>query len=190
MGMHPWIDVAIVALLPLTALLTVIQTRPYFALVSRGIMGAVAVLLYTTLGAPDVALTEALVGTLLTVVLYAVAVRSSLVIRLGCLVPGDDDYEITALRCFCRRHDLTLRRMAFDDMAVLMQALQMGRIDVVQAPARTLRGWVPALEGFADDRRVTVLARHGRWHETQMCKSFQEREVVIRLGAVAVQGGL
>ncbi len=188
--MHSWIDVVIVALLPTTALLTVIQTRPYFALVSRGIMGAVAVLLYATLGAPDVALTEALVGTLLTVVLYAVAVRSSLVVRLGCLLPGHDDYEITALRRFCIRHDLTLRRMTFDDAAVLMQALQMGRIDVIQAPARALRGWVPALEGLADDRRVTVLARHGRWHEMHMRKWFQEREVVIRLGSAAAKGDL
>jgi len=188
--MHAWIDVMIVMLLPLTALLTVIQTRPYFALVSRGIMGAVAVLLYAILGAPDVALTEALVGTLLTVILYAVAVRSSLVIRLGALTPDDDAYEMTPLRRFCAHHDLALRRMAFDDTAVLLQALQMGRIDVVHAPARTLQGLVPALDGIAEDRRVTVLARHGRWHETHMRRWFSEGDVVIRLGSAAAKGGM
>lgn len=75
----------IAALLPLTASMLVFQANPYHALVIRGILGAVSVLVYTALGAADVALTEALVGTLLSVMLYAVAVRSSLVMRLGVL---------------------------------------------------------------------------------------------------------
>lgn len=75
----------IVALLPLAAAMVIFQTNPYHALVIRGILGAIAALVYTVLGAPDVALTEALVGTLLAISLYAVAVRSSLVLRLGIL---------------------------------------------------------------------------------------------------------
>jgi len=75
----------ITALLPLAAAMLVFQTNPYHALVIRGILGAVAALVYTVLGAADVALTEALVGTLLAISLYAVAVRSSLVLRLGVL---------------------------------------------------------------------------------------------------------
>ncbi len=74
---------AIVALLPLTALMTVSQVNPYHALVIRGILGAVAALVYALFGAADVALTEALVGTMLSITLYAVAVRSSLTLRLG-----------------------------------------------------------------------------------------------------------
>jgi putative multicomponent Na+:H+ antiporter subunit B len=75
----------ITALLPLAALMVLLQVNPYHALVIRGILGAVAALVYTVLGAADVALTEALVGTLLAITLYAVAVRSSLVLRLGVL---------------------------------------------------------------------------------------------------------
>jgi putative multicomponent Na+:H+ antiporter subunit B len=75
----------IVALLPMAAAMVIFQTNPYHALVIRGILGAIAALVYTVLGAPDVALTEALVGTLLAISLYAVAVRSSLVLRLGVL---------------------------------------------------------------------------------------------------------
>jgi putative multicomponent Na+:H+ antiporter subunit B len=74
-----------VALLPLTALMLIVQTNPYRALVIRGILGAIAALVYSILGAADVALTEALVGTLLAITLYAVAARSSLVFRLGVL---------------------------------------------------------------------------------------------------------
>ena len=75
----------IVALLPLSACLVVFQVNPYHALVIRGVLGAIAALVYTVLGAADVALTEALVGTLLAITLYAIAVRSSLVIHLGVL---------------------------------------------------------------------------------------------------------
>jgi putative multicomponent Na+:H+ antiporter subunit B len=77
----------ITALLPLTAILLVGQSNPYQTLVLRGILGAVAALIYALLGAADVALTEALVGTLLSTTLYAVALRSSMVLRLGCQDP-------------------------------------------------------------------------------------------------------
>ncbi|MEB3264070.1 MAG: hydrogenase subunit MbhD domain-containing protein [Synechococcus sp.] len=74
----------IAALLPLTAILLVSQSNPYQTLVLRGILGSVAALLYALLGAADVAITEVLVGTLLSTTLYAVALRSSMVVRLAC----------------------------------------------------------------------------------------------------------
>lgn len=74
---------AIAVLLPISASMLVFQTNPYKAIVMRGILGAVSALVYTVLGAADVALTEALVGAFLATMLYAVAVRSSLVLRLG-----------------------------------------------------------------------------------------------------------
>lgn len=74
---------AIAVLLPISASMLIFQTNPYKALVIRGILGAVSALIYTILGAGDVALTEALVGAFLATMLYAVAVRSSLVLRLG-----------------------------------------------------------------------------------------------------------
>jgi putative multicomponent Na+:H+ antiporter subunit B len=83
----------ITALLPLSALMVVVQKNPYHALVIRGILGAVAALVYAVLGAADVALTEALVGTMLAITLYAVAVRSSLNMRLGLLQEDLDALE-------------------------------------------------------------------------------------------------
>ncbi len=86
----------IIALLPLASLMSVLQVNPYNALVIRAILGAVAALVYAVLGAGDVALTEALVGTMLAVTLYVVAVRSSLVMRLGIVktkFPSDIELE-------------------------------------------------------------------------------------------------
>jgi putative multicomponent Na+:H+ antiporter subunit B len=78
----------IIALLPLSAFILVLQVNPYHALVIQGIVGAVAALVFAVLGAADVALTQALMGTLLATTLYVIAVRSSLVMRLGVLEEG------------------------------------------------------------------------------------------------------
>ena len=83
----------IVALLPVSAVMLVLQSNPYRALIMRGILGAIAALVYALLGAADVALTEALMGTLLAITLYVVAVRSSMVVRLGVLEKDTDDLK-------------------------------------------------------------------------------------------------
>ena len=187
--MTDWIDLFVVVLLPLTALFTVIQTRPYFALVSRGIMGVVAVLLYGVLGAPDVALTEALMGTLLIVILYTITVRSTRVLRVGRLageVALDAD---SSVRQFCSRHRLALRTVLYPDEQQLVAALQAGRIDAVYATRDTLSAYVPGLPtGWPDGCFITVLASHGRWHERRMSELIDGREPVMRLDASSAGG--
>jgi putative multicomponent Na+:H+ antiporter subunit B len=119
----------IVALLPLSALMLVFQTNPYHALVIRAILGAVAVLVYIVLGAADVALTEALVGTMLAVTLYVIAVRSSLVMRLGIVeenTESDRDFTelITHLRKVINKHYLRLELIKYPSSKALEKALQ------------------------------------------------------------------
>ncbi|NJN38913.1 MAG: DUF4040 domain-containing protein [Acaryochloridaceae cyanobacterium CSU_3_4] len=129
----------ITALLPLTAGMVVLQVNPYHALIMRGILGAVAAMLYAVLGAADVALTEALVGTMLAITLYAVAVRSSLVMRLGVLqeegmelgsnsfVEGkskDHFQQLTnALRTLLAKHYMRLELACYPNPKALQQAL-------------------------------------------------------------------
>lgn len=119
---------AIAALLPLTSIMLVLQVNPYSALVIRGILGAVAALLYAVLGAPDVALTEALVGTMLAITLYAVAVRSSMVMRLGVLATeGEDDARgelMTALRSIVNKRQMRLELVSYVEEEELRAALQ------------------------------------------------------------------
>ena len=85
----------LVALLPLAAGMLVFQVNPYHALLLRGVLGAIAALVYTILGAGDVGLTEALMGTLLAITLYAVTVRSSLVLRLGVIEGGIENDAVS-----------------------------------------------------------------------------------------------
>ncbi|TVQ16852.1 MAG: DUF4040 domain-containing protein [Leptolyngbya sp. DLM2.Bin15] len=89
--------IAIALLLPLTACMLVSQVNPYHALVIRGILGAVAALVYALFGAADVALTEALVGTMLSITLYAVAVRSSMSMRLGVLDADTTEHPLPSM---------------------------------------------------------------------------------------------
>jgi putative multicomponent Na+:H+ antiporter subunit B len=123
----------IIILLPLVAGLLVCQVNPYKALIIRGILGAIAALVYAILGAADVALTEALVGTMLAITLYAVAVRSSLVMRLGVLEPSekqaaelpqaDDQPLMDDLRTSLKPYQMRLERIPYPDRQAMEQAL-------------------------------------------------------------------
>lgn len=125
----------ITALLPLSALMLVIQVNPYNALVVQGILGAVATLVFAVLGAADVALTQALMGTLLAITLYAIAVRSSLVMRLGVLEdesqeadadiksPGDFGHLLEDLRRIFSKYYMRLELVPYMNIQALQQAL-------------------------------------------------------------------
>jgi putative multicomponent Na+:H+ antiporter subunit B len=128
---------AITALLPLAALMVIFQRNPYHALVIRGVLGAIAALVYSVLGAADVALTEALVGTLLAITLYAVAVRSSLILHLGVLQedvmaaeakilsPQTKEFQslVDDLRTIFRKHHLRVELISYPSRTGLTQAL-------------------------------------------------------------------
>ncbi|MGK7927368.1 MAG: DUF4040 domain-containing protein [Spirulina sp.] len=119
---------AIAALLPLTAVMLVLQVNPYSALVIRGILGAIAALLYAVLGAPDVALTEALVGTMLAITLYAVAVRSSMVMRLGVLAGEEEDETrgqlMGQLRSIVNKRQMRLELVSYGEGEEMQAALR------------------------------------------------------------------
>lgn len=144
MNNHDFSIYIITALLPLSAFFLVIQGNPYQALIIRGILGAMAALVYAILGAGDVALTEALMGTLLAVSLYVIAVRSSLVFKLGILNEdflllkegktsdnqGNNDYKnylvfnlIETVKKVINKYYLRLDLITYDDENSLKNAL-------------------------------------------------------------------
>jgi putative multicomponent Na+:H+ antiporter subunit B len=143
---------AIVALLPLSALMLVTQVNPYRALVIRAILGAIAALIYAILGAGDVALTEAMVGTMLAMTLYVIAVRSSLVMRLGVLtedtkinlVKEKDNYLeelIAKVKKIVNKHHLRFELIKYPNLKALQQSLAAQEIHAIcttQKPLETL----------------------------------------------------
>ncbi|ESA37520.1 subunit of the multisubunit na+ h+ antiporter [Leptolyngbya sp. Heron Island J] len=120
--------VAILVLLPVTAGMLVSQVDPYHALIIRGILGAVAALVYALFGAADVALTEALVGTMLSITLYAVAVRSSMSMRLGVVETASSEFPayesfLASLRNHLKEKHLRLEVVPFSQVSSLQTAL-------------------------------------------------------------------
>ena len=187
--MNDGLQIFIVAFLPLTAFFTVVQTQPYFALLSRGIMGVVAVMMYAVMGAADVALTEALVGTLLTVILFAIAVRSALTIRVGIIEGGDRPMNHRLVRAFCNKYRLYLRWVPFSTGKELVAALKSGQIDVVHAGSESIKLLARYLpKGSERSQSITVLAEHCRWHERKMT-GLREEEKIIRLQSLEKGGG-
>jgi putative multicomponent Na+:H+ antiporter subunit B len=169
--MNPVLMIGLVALLPLTALVTVIQKRPFYALISRGIMGMVAALIYAAMGAPDVALTEALMGTLLTVLLYLIAVRSSMVVQIGWLETHESlhlpngsacDPLFEPIRRCCHSHYLELEIVRFTDRSAMNQALRRGHIHAVFGPSESDNEEENTAEEASSPRYVLRLAQHDR----------------------------
>jgi putative multicomponent Na+:H+ antiporter subunit B len=136
---------AVAILLPVTAGLVILQNNPYRALVARGILGAMAATTYALLGAADVALTEALMGTMLAVTLYAIAVQSSLVFRLGFVDAGSGQPEpspqwttlFTCLRNTYQPHHLRIELVPYPSAIALERALQERAIHATYQPALT-----------------------------------------------------
>jgi putative multicomponent Na+:H+ antiporter subunit B len=131
----------ITALLPLAALMLLVQTNPYTALVLRALLGAIAALVYAMFGAADVALTEALVGTLLSIALYLIAIRSSLVLQLGILEAETEFSEsalFNALQTLFRQQHLRLEIIPYPEVAALQQALQDQEVHAICVPGAAL----------------------------------------------------
>ncbi len=137
----------LVALLPLAACMLVFQVNPYHALLLRGVLGAIAALVYTILGAGDVGLTEALMGTLLAITLYAVTVRSSLVLRVGIIeggiendavsedkTAGDFQQVIGDIRAVFKKRHMRLELVPYATTQALHRALMEKEVHAVCSP--------------------------------------------------------
>jgi putative multicomponent Na+:H+ antiporter subunit B len=165
----------IVALLPLSALMLATQKNPYHALVIRGILGAVAALTYAILGAGDVALTEALVGTMLAVTLYVIAVRSSLIMRLGILeseVETNNSVSknsyltelIASIRKVVNKYHLRLELVKYSNFEALQQGLKNQEIHafcskqkLLETPSKNTQTEVEIRQAYSTEIRVQRL---------------------------------
>ena len=74
-------------ILPVLGLLLIRTESPIRGLIYRSFLGSIAALIYAAVGAPDVALTEVLVGTLLSAILYIITIRACYTILI--VVPED-----------------------------------------------------------------------------------------------------
>ena len=76
--------------LPILGILLIRTQSPIRGLIYRSFLGSLAALLYAIFGAPDVALTEVLVGTLLSSILYIITIRAC----YSAVIVVSEDYEM------------------------------------------------------------------------------------------------
>lgn len=75
-------------ILPILGVLLIKTQSPIRGLIYRSFLGSIAALIYAVVGAPDVALTEVLVGTLLSAILYIITIRACYTI----IIIKEEDY--------------------------------------------------------------------------------------------------
>ena len=78
-------------ILPILGLLLIKTQSPIRGLIYRSFLGSIAALVYAIVGAPDVALTEVLIGTLLSTILYIITIRACYSIT----IIKADDYDLS-----------------------------------------------------------------------------------------------
>jgi len=120
----------LIPLLPITALAALIQVRPYPAVMARGMFGATAGLAYLVLGAPDVALTEILMGTLLVTFLYVITIRSSMAVTFAHDGDGAPEATVAALAAPFKALHLRVTWTRIVKREKVETALRRGDLDV------------------------------------------------------------
>lgn len=132
-----------VLLIPFLAILTLREKHILHAIIGRGMLGIAAAIAYALMGAPDVAVTEALMGALLVTLLYVVVFTSTGEFRVGYvelppLVQRDKEklegYMVDLIRGFGHSAGLKPRFVFFDSRETLMEALNEGLMDMAIGP--------------------------------------------------------
>ena len=134
----------IIALLPLAAGMLLLEKNPFHALILRGILGTVATLVHALFGAGDVALTEALVGTLLSITLYAITIRSSLVLKVAMLrhsngktrLPKVYGSVLEVLKKAMQKRYVRIEKSYYQNESELYEALSSKKVHAICMPTQ------------------------------------------------------
>ena len=131
--------VMLVLSLPVIAVMILREKHLLHAIIGRGMLGIIAAVTYALLGAPDVAVTEALMGALLVTLLYVVVFVSSGEFRVGYveLPPliqhgreGLEGYLFELIGLFGSSIGLKPMFVPFSDREELLDELQNGMMDL------------------------------------------------------------
>jgi len=131
--------VLLILSLPVMAFLILREKHILHAIIGRGMLGIVAAVAYALLGAPDVAVTEALMGALLVTLLYVVVFVSAGEFRVGYVELPPliqhkreelEGYMVELLRAFGSSVGLTPRFIPFSNREELLDELQSGFMDL------------------------------------------------------------
>jgi len=127
------LKIGIVVFMLVTAFYTVTRKRPLEAIFGRTILGTLAVALYVTYKAPDVALAEGLLGVALSTFVYITAFKSLGRIRIGCFASQDTvSREIQdLLEQYARAKGYEVELINYQTIQKAIEALEEGYLDLI-----------------------------------------------------------
>ncbi len=125
------------------AVFTVLQKHPLNAVMLRLVLSVLAVGVYTAFMAPDVALAEAMLGSLLTTFVYILMIRSPVRIRVG-YVPvrilfeehhwGLDGMFKEVVEKFARYRGYEVEYVRFENVEEMLASFESGYVDIACGP--------------------------------------------------------
>ena len=129
----------IIILMLIIAIYTIFQKKFIQGIIGRTALSILAVVLYVFLGAPDVAIAEALLGALLTTFVYVLVIKNPGVLTLG-IAPvrilfekRENAYtglEYEIINRFCEKYGYALKIMEFEKPEEVMEAVREGVVDI------------------------------------------------------------
>ena len=131
------------ALIPILSILTLREGHILHAIIGRGMLGMAAAIAYALMGAPDVAVTEALMGAFLVTLLYVVVFSTAGEFRVGyvetpvLVYKGEKRPEgslVDLLADFGKTAGIQPNFIPFESRETLLEAVREGYMDLGIGP--------------------------------------------------------
>jgi len=138
------------------------------AVIGRTALSVLAVLLYTLFSSPDVAIAEALLGALLTTLVYLIALKSRDRVKIGFttvrllfekLGEAFMGFEYELLKRFCEKYDYRSEFVEFSSLEDLLEALNDGKVDVACGGvfSEDKKGYLETKIFYLEDERLDLM---------------------------------
>ncbi|MBZ4662154.1 MAG: hypothetical protein JG779_1308 [Thermotoga sp.] len=138
------------------------------AVIGRTALSVLAVLLYTLFSSPDVAIAEALLGALLTTLVYLIALKSRDRVKIGFtsvrllfekLGEAFMGFEYELLKRFCEKYDYRSEFVEFSSLEDLLEALNDGKVDVACGGvfSEDKKGYLETKIFYLEDEKLDLL---------------------------------
>ena len=131
------------AFIPILSVLTLREGHILHAIIGRGMLGIAAAIAYALMGAPDVAVTEALMGAFLVTLLYVVVFSTAGELRVGYVETPDLVYTgegepegslVDLLADFGKTAGIQPNFILFESRETLLDAVREGYMDLAIGP--------------------------------------------------------
>jgi len=158
-----------------------------FSVIGRTAISVLATLLYTVLAAPDVAIAEALLGALLTTLVYLIALKSRDRIKVGFtpvrllfekIGEAFTGFEYELVKSFCEKYDYGMEFVEYDSLDDLMKALNDGRIDIGCGGVfrEDRKGYLETKIFYLEDEKIDLLRYMDRTYRGEELNHIFQKE--------------